>query len=549
METRREKVDKYRKRSMVWSYFKNIDPVSVQCLLCSRYLHRQDHGSTTPMLRHLRLKHSAEVPRRGFGLEAEGAAGQEPHCVEIDGDQIMSVVVEMEDGASDTKTLPGDSDASPAVGALREASHEDPEEQTPAERGDDSPVKHTRRRSLIWRLFEHVESLNAARCRICMKKLLESGGISNLRRHLRKRHPKVLSELLASSHEHPAASSLEAGDDSATQGAFLGTENMQVPVKVVVVEEVPEVVTENRATNGLPDAFQQGSPQIITPAEKGSSVQVGSADTSWNNTQKWIPVEALGGGSADVPTPSNETDIRSAINGLLETLNDGSDKVARAGEGEDQSAKQSRRRSLIWQHFERLENLEAAQCRICMKKLKCFESSCTGNLHRHMSKRHPKVFSKLASNRQQHPSPSSSFKDGANENLTVRKHDQKKPALRHSVPAGGSEASRESEVESRVLKQERELIEALRRTQREEARTLDQQRELVEKLRAAGAREAAAEKEKIESLRKAQQEEAKELSRQREELEKEKAELQKMWGELQREREELLLPLDKDATG
>lgn len=116
----------------------------------------------------------------------------------------------MEEGVSDVKTPPNDSDASPPASAFPETFQQVSAEQLPVEPSDDNPAKNTRRRSLIWRLFEHVESLNAARCLICMKKLHESGGVSNLRRHLNKRHPKVLSELLASSHQRP---SLEDGAD------------------------------------------------------------------------------------------------------------------------------------------------------------------------------------------------------------------------------------------------------------------------------------------------------------------------------------------------
>lgn len=114
--------------------------------------------------------------------------------------------------------------------------------------------------------------------------------------------------------------------------------------------------------------------------------------------------------------------IDSAINGLLQTLQKGSVQATCAGESEEQSAKKTRRRSLIWHHFKRLESLNAAQCQICMKKLQCFESGCTSNLHRHMSKRHPKVFSKLASNQQQRSSPNTNLKnDGANRSFTLRK--------------------------------------------------------------------------------------------------------------------------------
>lgn len=56
------------------------------------------------------------------------------------------------------------------------------------------------------------------------------------------------------------------------------------------------------------------------------------------------------------------------------------------------------RRSLVWRHFERLDSLNAAQCSICMKKVQCFKYGGTSNLRRHMSKRHPKVFSELEAN-------------------------------------------------------------------------------------------------------------------------------------------------------
>lgn len=88
---------------------------------------------------------------------------------------------------------------------------------------------------------------------------------------------------------------------------------------------------------------------------------------------------------------------------------------------------------------------------------------------------------------------------------------------------------------------EQQLIESLRRAQREEAQALEHQREQLEKLRAVSAREAAAEREQIELLRKTQQEEAKYLSRQKEELQKEKAKVQEKWEELQQEREKLAL--------
>lgn len=176
------------------------------------------------------------------------------------------------------------------------------------------------------------------------------------------------------------------------------------------------------------------------------------------------------------------------------------------------------KRKLIWRHFELLESLEAAQCRICMKKIRYLKGNSTRNLFQHMSKRHPQLRSQLVS-------------DGSKVNGD---------ALRTS------ESLRETEKHQ--LTEEQELIESLRAAQRKEAQALEEQKKLLERLQAESAREAEAERQQLESLRRAQQEEAEELSRQKEELQKEKEELQKekeelqkKWEELQQEREKPLI--------
>uniref|UniRef100_A0A8C9XHV2 BED-type domain-containing protein n=1 Tax=Sander lucioperca TaxID=283035 RepID=A0A8C9XHV2_SANLU len=213
------------------------------------------------------------------------------------------------------------------------------------------------------------------------------------------------------------------------------------------------------------------------------------------------------------------------------------------------------KRSLVWRHFEYLDSLAAARCRICMKKLKCFKDRSTSNLHRHLSKRHPGVFSQLVAVKQHPPPPHSSQGSNANGDTstppeTVGDSDTHTPvndADINSAINGILEAAQgTSEGEKHVLRRERELIEALRRVQKEEARALEHQRELLESLRAVNAREAAAERQQIESLRKVQLEEAKDLSRQREEVQKEKTQLQKKWEELQQEREEHVLLLSRE---
>ncbi|KAM9765505.1 uncharacterized protein ACNS7B_000528 isoform 3-T3 [Menidia menidia] len=486
-------MEMFRKRSVVWSYFKDIDSSTVQCVICSGFLLRNSRGSTTPMLRHLRLKHTVEVLKSNIGRVVETGASVDHKDIKVEPEQFCSVEVALEDGDSDTLTTVNDSDHS----TLLKASNDGPAVQMlHAEARCKLPVRHTRRRSLIWRLFEQLDSSDAARCRICAKRLHVSGGISNLRRHLSKRHPKVLSELLANGQKPPA----EVHNSNANGGfdaPFLGLQQRQSSAEVALQNRTSTIITALKET--------------VTPVMNGFA-QALHGDAA--QPEMHAVEVVLDDDDSDV-SPVSESD-NVVDSGLVNFFREQSvQQMAHA----DESNHGTRRRSLIWRHFERLEGLNAARCLICMKKLQYFLSGGTGNLHRHLSKRHPKVFSELFSN-WKHPSPL---------NLSLSPHGEL------NVVSGTSS------IDRGVFSREMELIEALRRTQREEARTLEQQRELLEKLRAASAREAEAEREKIESLRKAQQLEAKDLSRQREELEMQKEELQKKWEELHQEREKLKL--------
>ncbi|KAI3377857.1 hypothetical protein L3Q82_009005, partial [Scortum barcoo] len=425
-----------RRKSVVWGFFKTVDSESVQCLLCGGFMVRQGH-STANMLRHLRVKHPTEVP--------EASSSGSHQDLETDCQQVCSVEVMLEDKYSDTLTSGSEAGINSAInGALETAS---PAEQiTHEEAGDDRPAR--RRRSLIWRHFECLDSFAAARCRLCMKKLqcFEGGSTSNLHRHMLKRHPEVFSQQVANEKKPPQ----DNGDTPTPE------ETVKAPFSV-------EVMLEDKYSDTL--------------------------------------------------TSGNE-----AIDSSLEAVGP-AEQITREEAGDDRPARRGRnKRSLIWRHYEHLDSLAAARCRLCMKKLQCFESGSTSNLHRHMLKRHPEVFSQQVANGKNPPQDNGD-----------------------TPTPDALEVSRASKGEKRVFRRELQLIEALRRAQREEARALEQQRELLEKLRAANTREAAAEREQIELLRKAQLEEAKELSRQKEELQKEKAELQKKCEELQQDREELLL--------
>uniref|UniRef100_A0A3Q2Z064 Uncharacterized LOC109526000 n=1 Tax=Hippocampus comes TaxID=109280 RepID=A0A3Q2Z064_HIPCM len=187
------------------------------------------------------------------------------------------------------------------------------------------------------------------------------------------------------------------------------------------------------------------------------------------------------------------------------------------------------RRSSIWKLFEPLGSLDVAQCLICKKRIRCPDGK-TSNMHRHMSKSHPQAYRQ------------------AGKALKLTKTNSPSHSSNVQQETYMVQVSKDTAAERRVFRRERELIEALRRTQREEAKALDHQRELVESLRAVNAREAAVEKKQIESLRRAQQEEAQDLMRQREELEREKTEQQKRWEELEQEKKQLLLLCQEPAA-
>lgn len=449
-----------RKRSVVWSYFSTVSSESVQCLLCRCLVPRHAQGTTTALLRHLRVKHPTEVLTKIRCRLSEGTFKQE---METDSAQFYSVEVALEEDDSDNLTMRNEEEVNSAISGILEAGQA--EQMTNEETMSDLAVSRRRgKRSLIWRHFDFLESSSAAQCHICMKKLQcsEGGSTSNLHRHMSKRHPGVFSQVLG---PQPSFS---------TQGS--NTEDTSTP------------------------------PETVGPKEKRDFTDVSMED-----------------GDSDSLNAGIDADINSAIDGILEAAQGPAEQTTHSESRCDPPITRGRsRRSLIWRHFERLENLDAAQCRICLKKLQCFEGGTTSNLHRHMSKRHPGEFSqlwtdgKIQSVNGDTPAPP----------VTVK-------AVTKRQCSGMLKFSRASEGQMRVFRRERELIEALRRVQREEAHALEQQRELIEKLRAVNAREAAAEKEQIESLRKAQMEEAKDLCRQKEELQKEKAEFQKKWEEFQ----------------
>ncbi|CAJ1049154.1 uncharacterized protein LOC117810753 isoform X2 [Xyrichtys novacula] len=454
-----------RRRSIVWGYFSTVSSHSVQCLICSRFVPKHAQGTTTALLRHLRVNHPTEANRPSRGRFSEGTSIHGSQDMETGGEQFCSVEVAIEDGDSDYPTMGNEGEVNSAIGGILEAHQA--EQTTNEEAISDFIVdRKPRKRSMIWKHFEILEGLSAAQCRICLKTLqcFEGGSTSNLHRHMSKRHPVLFSEFLANG-QNPRASHSSQG---------------------------PNIVEDTSPPQ-----------ETVRRTEKRKCPDVSEED-----------------GDTDSLTAGINVDMNSTIVGILAATRGGPAEQTAHLESSGDHPRRRGKRSVIWKHFERLDSLDAAQCRICMKKLHCFEGGSTSNLHRHMSKRHPGVFSQL-------------WTDGQN-------HNEDTPAPTETIKAakkrqGSGMLKFSPEGQMRMFRRERELIEALRRAQREEAQALEQQKELIEKLRSANAREAAAEREQIESLRKAQMEEAKDLIRQREELEVEKAELQKKWEELQQQ--------------
>lgn len=77
------------------------------------------------------------------------------------------------------------------------------------------------------------------------------------------------------------------------------------------------------------------------------------------------------------------TTEKTFTNGTQETEHEDSDKQT----SDDPSM--GRRRSWIWSHFESFDG--SARCRICSERLQACKGGSTGNMHRHMSAKHPEV--------------------------------------------------------------------------------------------------------------------------------------------------------------
>ncbi|XP_029981246.1 uncharacterized protein LOC115412741 isoform X1 [Sphaeramia orbicularis] len=577
-----------RKRSVVWEYFKPTDvegntTLAVQCLLCGAEL-KGKKGTTSTMLRHLRIVHpdyfpnSLEKDTNEWDFSTFNSERQQE--MNEDGQEFCSVEVVLEGEPT-----------------INEAEVDSAITRKPYNK---MPVPHSasRPRSIIWNYFKRFKCLSIAQCHICLKKIKcpDGGSTSNLHRHISKSHPEVFSQLLAQRKNPALSNSSHPNSDTSTPLQTVGAADWR-EITVLSVEgdledggtdPVPRVNEAEivSAVNGIEAA--QGASGENPPHEKVlrrtsrpqsliwkyfrrqrdlavaqchicmKKIRCPEGGTTSNlhrhiSTKhpevsselaslrdKSVPCNSLQVPVANGDTPSPpETD--EAVE-EEETAAINSNFPAAQGGSEEQTPDEeirfahvsSRARSLIWKYFRRLEGFKASQCQICLRKIKCPDKG-TSNLHRHVSKKHPEVFSQLLAQKNKPALAYSSQVSHANGDVFPP------PETNGAAEWRETSVSSAFDRETHVFRTEQDLIESLRRAQREELRALEQQREILHKLRAINEREAAAEMENIQSLRRTQEEEARDLNRQREELQREKEELQKKWEEFRQEREQALL--------
>lgn len=95
----------------------------------------------------------------------------------------------------------------------------------------------------------------------------------------------------------------------------------------------------------------------------------------------WTEMECMFEADGDSNTFAAE---KTSTNGTQETEHEDSDKQT------SDDPLTGRRRSWIWSHFESFDG--SARCRICSERLQACKGGSTGNMHRHMSAKHPEVF-------------------------------------------------------------------------------------------------------------------------------------------------------------
>ncbi|XP_053721459.1 zinc finger BED domain-containing protein [Synchiropus splendidus] len=576
-------------RSVIWMHFERLDDVgAVQCRLCNKTM-QFPSGTTSNLHRHMSKKHPFVSLQKGSVANSRSVQKRRADNPE---EGVFQVEVQVgDDELSATKSSINDVEINSAIKDILEVAHGGSSKEG-VEEGTSGHYPSSQRgnlRSTIWSLFERLDHLGAARCLLCNKKITcLNGSTGNLHRHMSTRHSQVVNSGMGRIED--AFSHLETADCS------------ELGVEVAIdTEAAHDVITDNEvdmtmaADGELEDSEvdqAEHTEDNETSIDLTTTRRRNTTSMIWNYFERWDDVGAaqcriclkkmqfldsstgnlhrhmakrhpqillqkrrvasqlslddnlssyqeVKDGVFSVNVLLGDDVTNAAKDGEINAGADDASEAAQGGPSKRRKGTTARRpirplgntRSTIWRLFERMDHLRAVRCLMC-KKMICFNGS-TGNLHRHMSTRHPDIL--LHSPRKARANAKQELNTSMEASAvlqTVDNHEQ----------GGLSEDSQVLHVlsgERHDFRRECELIEALRRTQREEAMALEHRRELLEKLLSVSARESAVEKAQIESLRRVQQEEAEDLQRLREELKMERDELDKKWEELRLEKEKL----------
>ncbi|XP_041916988.1 zinc finger BED domain-containing protein isoform X2 [Alosa alosa] len=498
-----------RKRSIVWSFFKEEDDKQVVCLICMRTIHH--FGKTTNMLRHLRSEHPGEFSDFNFesivtGLTAKTARNTKNN---ISNGLVEAVMLGEPERAPQENGIEDMEVHGVIEGILCASAGQGPSSDQNSELGNADEVTvttHSRKRSAVWMHYQKVDDEKKALCMLCKEKIQHQSSTSNLLRHLRKKHPSNFSQLEMNTLQHAGG------------------------------QKIYHMNTPQASTDLIVNCHTEAHQSNQTGTSVNSAVR---------RPNHQLNAEAVMLGSPEKAPPENgieDMEVHGAIQGILRAAagqGPSSDQNSSKADAEGvTAAAPSRKCSAVWVHYRKVDDEKRALCLLCKKKIQ--HHSSTSNLLRHLQKKHPSHFSQLEVHslkhtggrkthtdiqRSNHTNAPSSAVNSPNCQLVVEQHLQSTCYSSNSCPGLS---------ESHVLQRERELTEALRRVQREEGKCLEQQRELLEK-----SRELQAETHALHTERCALQEEAKMLQKEKEEIQADREKLQNEKNEVERLKQEL----------
>ncbi|XP_041916990.1 zinc finger BED domain-containing protein isoform X4 [Alosa sapidissima] len=468
-----------RKRSIVWSFFKEEDDKQVVCLICMRTIHH--FGKTTNMLRHLRSEHPGEFSDFNFESIVTGLTAKTARNTK---NNISNGLVEVAVMLGEPERAPQENGIEDMEvhgvieGILCASAGQGPSSDQNSELGNADEVTvttHSRKRSAVWMHYQKVDDEKKALCMLCKEKIQHQSSTSNLLRHLRKKHPSNFSQLEMNTLQHAGG------------------------------QKIYHMNTPQASTDLIVNCHTEAHQSNQTGTSVNSAVR---------RPNHQLNAEAVMLGSPEKAPPENgieDMEVHGAIQGILRAAagqGPSSDQNSSKADAEGvTAAAPSRKCSAVWVHYRKLE----------VHSLK----------HTGGRKTHTDI------QRSNHTNAPSSAVNSPNCQLVVEQHLQSTCYSSNSCPGLS---------ESHVLQRERELTEALRRVQREEGKCLEQQRELLEKSRELQAETHALHTERcaLQEEAKMLQKEKEEIQADREKLQNEKNEVERLKQELKDEQAMLL---------